>query len=84
MKRWAGRVTCSNIGGRQRGLRDLQTLYWIAKYLYKVDEVANVVDRGVLTKEAHRFDRARVSTSANCIFLQGAARIASLSTCSPR
>ena len=38
---------------------DLQTLYWIAKYLYKVDEVANVVDRGVLTKKAHRFDRAQ-------------------------
>ncbi|MGB0631682.1 MAG: [protein-PII] uridylyltransferase, partial [Alphaproteobacteria bacterium] len=48
-----------NIKEGKGGLRDLQTLYWIAKYLYKVDEVANVVDRGVLTKkEAHRFDRA--------------------------
>ena len=48
-----------NIKEGKGGLRDLQTLYWIAKYLYKVDEVANLVDRGVLTKkEAHRFDRA--------------------------
>jgi [protein-PII] uridylyltransferase len=48
-----------NIKEGKGGLRDLQTLYWIAKYLYKVDEVANVVDCGVLTKkEAHRFGRA--------------------------
>ncbi|MEX2455023.1 MAG: [protein-PII] uridylyltransferase [Rhodospirillaceae bacterium] len=48
-----------NIKEGKGGLRDLQTLYWIAKYLYKVDEVANVVDRGVLTKkEANRFARA--------------------------
>ena len=40
-----------NIKEGKGGLRDLQTLYWIAKYLYKVDEVANVVDRGVLTKK---------------------------------
>ena len=48
-----------NIKEGKGGLRDLQTLYWIAKYLYKVDEIANVVDRGVLTKkEASRFARA--------------------------
>ena len=48
-----------NVKEGKGGLRDLQTLYWIAKYLYKVDEVANVVDRGVLTKrEADRFGRA--------------------------
>jgi [protein-PII] uridylyltransferase len=48
-----------NIQDGKGGLRDLQTLYWSAKYLYKVDEVANVVDRSVLTKkEAHRFGRA--------------------------
>ncbi|MEE2995654.1 MAG: [protein-PII] uridylyltransferase, partial [Pseudomonadota bacterium] len=48
-----------NIKEGKGGLRDLQTLYWIAKYLYKVDEVTNVVDRGVLdNKEADRFDRA--------------------------
>ncbi len=48
-----------NIKEGKGGLRDLQTLFWIAKYLYKVDEVANVVDRGVLTKkESGRFARA--------------------------
>lgn len=48
-----------NIKEGKGGLRDLQTLYWIAKYLYRVDEVVNVVDRGVLTeKEAQRFARA--------------------------
>ena len=48
-----------NIKEGKGGLRDLQTLYWIAKYLYKVDEVVNVVDRGVLSKkEAARFARA--------------------------
>lgn len=48
-----------NIKEGKGGLRDLQTLYWIAKYLYKVDEIVNVVDRGVLTKkEADRFARA--------------------------
>jgi [protein-PII] uridylyltransferase len=29
-----------NIKEGKGGLRDLQTLYWIAKYLYKVDEVS--------------------------------------------
>ena len=49
-----------NIKEGKGGLRDLQTLFWIAKYLYKVDEVANLVDRGVLTrKEANRFARAQ-------------------------
>ncbi|PPR10743.1 MAG: Bifunctional uridylyltransferase/uridylyl-removing enzyme [Alphaproteobacteria bacterium MarineAlpha11_Bin1] len=48
-----------NIKEGKGGLRDLHTLYWIAKYLYKVDEVANVVDRGVLNnKESRRFERA--------------------------
>lgn len=49
-----------NIKEGKGGLRDLQTLYWIAKYLYRVDAVENVVDRGVLTnKEARRFNRAQ-------------------------
>ena len=67
-----------NIKEGKGGLRDLQTLYWIAKYLYKVDEVANVVDRGgqkkrtVLTGHSGFFGMS----AANCIFSQGAARIA--------
>ncbi len=41
------------------GLRDLQTLYWIGKYLYRINDVGSLVNLGVLTgKEAHRFARA--------------------------
>ena len=48
-----------NIKEGKGGLRDLQTLYWIAKYLYKVDYASELVDRGVLTeREAHRLARA--------------------------
>ncbi|TVR95382.1 MAG: [protein-PII] uridylyltransferase [Rhodospirillales bacterium] len=31
------------------GLRDLQTLFWIAKYLYRVKDMDELVDRGVFT-----------------------------------
>ena len=41
------------------GLRDLQTLYWISKFLYRIDDVEKLVDLGVLTdKEVRRFSRA--------------------------
>jgi [protein-PII] uridylyltransferase len=40
-----------NIKEGKGGLRDLHTLYWIAKYLYQVDDVAALIDRGVLTAE---------------------------------
>jgi [protein-PII] uridylyltransferase len=36
------------------GLRDLQTLYWIGKYLYHVDDAADLVDYGVFTREEYR------------------------------
>ncbi|NNG05367.1 MAG: [protein-PII] uridylyltransferase, partial [Inquilinus sp.] len=49
-----------NIKDGKGGLRDLQTLFWIGKYLYRVDAVADLVERGVLTKsEAGRFAKAR-------------------------
>ena len=49
-----------NIKEGKGGLRDLQTLYWIAKYLYRVDDVADLVARGVLShEEVRRFDRAQ-------------------------
>jgi [protein-PII] uridylyltransferase len=49
-----------NVKEGKGGLRDLQTLYWIAKYLYRVDDVADLVARGVLSPaEARRFDRAQ-------------------------
>jgi [protein-PII] uridylyltransferase len=49
-----------NVKEGKGGLRDLQTLFWIAKYLYGVDRAEEVVDRGVLTpEEARRFDKAQ-------------------------
>jgi [protein-PII] uridylyltransferase len=45
-----------NIKEGKGGLRDLQTLFWIAKYLYRVDAVSQLVEKGVLTKrDAQRF-----------------------------
>lgn len=49
-----------NIKEGKGGLRDLQTLFWIAKYLYQVEEVEALVERGVLlAEEAAQFDKAQ-------------------------
>jgi [protein-PII] uridylyltransferase len=40
-----------NIKDGKGGLRDLQTLYWIGKYLYGVDDTAQLVGHGVFTGE---------------------------------
>jgi len=49
-----------NIKEGKGGIRDLQTLFWIAKYLYQVDNVAALVDQGVFTAgEVKRFDKAQ-------------------------
>ena len=41
------------------GLRDLNTLFWIAKYVYRVREPADLVTKGLLTREEYRtFRRA--------------------------
>ncbi len=49
-----------NIKDGKGGLRDLQTLFWIAKYLYHVDSVDGLVELGVLTAtEAARFARTQ-------------------------
>ena len=48
-----------NVKEGKGGLRDLQTLFWIAKYIYRADDVEKLVEQGVLSaKEAHRFARA--------------------------
>ncbi|MGE5269693.1 MAG: [protein-PII] uridylyltransferase, partial [Thiohalocapsa sp.] len=48
-----------NIKEGKGGLRDLHTLFWIAKYIYRVDDVAKLVDLGVLSAdESARFQRA--------------------------
>ncbi|HEY5337928.1 MAG TPA: [protein-PII] uridylyltransferase [Rhizomicrobium sp.] len=41
-----------NIKEGKGGLRDLQTLYWIGKYIYQTDDTADLVGK-VLTREEH-------------------------------
>ena len=36
------------------GLRDLQTLYWIGKYLYHVDDPRDLVEHGVFTHDEYK------------------------------
>jgi [protein-PII] uridylyltransferase len=43
-----------NIKEGKGGLRDLHTLVWIAKYVYSVDDVGELVGRGLLTAEEYR------------------------------
>src|SRR5438045_6575558 len=43
-----------NVKEGKGGLRDLHTLFWIAKYLYRVDQPGELVAKGVLTKEEAR------------------------------
>ena len=43
-----------NIKEGKGGLRDLQTLYWIGKYLYHVEDAADLVQHGVFTKEEYK------------------------------
>ncbi|MCI4663859.1 MAG: [protein-PII] uridylyltransferase [Neomegalonema sp.] len=40
-----------NVKESKGALRDLQTLYWIAKYLYRADEPEDLVEKGVFTEE---------------------------------
>ncbi|MGH6871460.1 MAG: [protein-PII] uridylyltransferase [Rhizomicrobium sp.] len=42
-----------NVKDGKGGLRDLQTLYWIGKYLYRVDDAADLVGHGVFTREEY-------------------------------
>jgi len=57
-----------NVKEGKGGLRDLHTLFWIAKYLYRVDHAEELVAKGVLTKdEARHFDRAeRFLSTVRC------------------
>ncbi len=49
-----------NVKESKGGLRDLHTLFWIAKYIYRVDRVEELVTKGVLNAdEAQRFARAQ-------------------------
>ena len=53
-----------NVKEGKGGLRDLQTLYWIAKYLYEMETLADLVPAGVFTKQdARRFEKAQAFLS---------------------
>jgi [protein-PII] uridylyltransferase len=43
-----------NIKEGKGGLRDLQTLYWIGKYLYRVYDTADLVQHGVFSREEYK------------------------------
>ncbi len=48
-----------NVKDGKGGLRDLQTLYWIGKYLHRVQTAAQLVDAGLFTQKEYRtFRRA--------------------------
>ncbi len=48
-----------NLKEGKGGLRDLHTLFWIGKYIHRVQSVADLVDRGLLTKtELRQFQKA--------------------------
>jgi [protein-PII] uridylyltransferase len=48
-----------NVKEGMGGLRDLQTLYWIGKFVHRVDSAAQLVDVGLLTQGEYRnFRRA--------------------------
>ncbi len=48
-----------NVKEGKGGLRDLQTLYWIGKYIYKVKSAAELVGAGLFTRSEYRaFRRA--------------------------
>ena len=57
-----------NIKEGKGGLRDLQTLYWISKYIYGVHSVAEVVEKGVYSEEDFRqFQKAyKFMTTVRC------------------
>ncbi len=53
-----------NIKEGKGGLRDLQTLFWIAKYLYRVETVAGLVEQDVLSAD----DAARFAKGENFLW----------------
>ncbi|MDI3336893.1 [protein-PII] uridylyltransferase [Defluviimonas aestuarii] len=43
-----------NVKEGKGGLRDLQTLYWIGKYIHAVRQAAELVDQGLLTRDEYQ------------------------------
>jgi [protein-PII] uridylyltransferase len=49
-----------NVKEGKGGLRDLHTLFWMAKYIYRIDDVSRLVELGMLSaEESQRFERAQ-------------------------
>src|SRR6516164_9644387 len=49
-----------NVKEGKGGLRDLHTLFWITKYIYRIDDIGKLVEQGVLSaEESQRFDHAQ-------------------------
>ena len=47
-----------NVKEGKGGLRDLQTLYWIAKYIYRVGQAQELVEHGFFTEDEYQNFRA--------------------------
>ncbi|MQX36077.1 [protein-PII] uridylyltransferase [Roseospira navarrensis] len=66
-----------NVKEGKGGLRDLHTLFWIARYLYSVSDVNDLIGMGVLTPAvARKFTRARAflwTVRAHLHYLSGRA-----------
>ena len=75
-----------NIKEGKGGLRDLQTLYWIGKYLYHVEDAADLVEHGVFTKDEYKtFQKAEAflwNVRVHLHYLVAAPRNGCPSTCS--
>ena len=77
-----------NVKDGKGGLRDLHTLFWIAKYVYRVRETSELVERGVFDAQEYRIFRRCAdflwSVRCNLHFVRGAPRNGCRSTCSAR
>ena len=66
-----------NVKDGKGGLRDLHTLFWMAKYVYRVRDVEDLVDRGVFDEEElklfRRCEDFQWSVRCNMHFLAGRA-----------
>src|SRR5215212_2765751 len=66
-----------NVKDGKGGLRDLHTLFWIAKYVYRVHDVEELIDRGVFDEDEFKLFRRcedfQWSVRCNMHFLTGRA-----------
>ena len=66
-----------NVKDGKGGLRDLHTLFWIAKYVYRVREPEELIDRGVFDRDEYNMFRRCEdflwSVRCNMHFLSGRA-----------